>query len=144
MFTRRSIPKHIHSVLESGPFHPHYGGPPGGTAGARISFLHLLTNQEGNLCGVCRCGRRDPHMRDIIDPLGRNEAHTPPDPSDMSNLEFRVQINFSFMDGLLQVSSTHSVGGRWGATDIGPGERSSGQGWLLGGAPRRRSSGQGC
>ena len=39
----------------------------------------------------------------------------------MSNLEFRVQGNFSFMDGLLQVSSTQISGGRWGGTDLGPG-----------------------
>ena len=120
MSRRRSIPKRIHGVLKSGAFHPVYGGSYEGTTGARIGGFHLVTNQEGNQRGVRRCVYRLSGGRDIVGPLVAKEAHTLSNPSDMPNLEFRVQINFSFMDGLLQVSSTHSAGGRWRAPISGP------------------------
>ena len=117
MFTRRFIPKHIHSVLISGPFHPHYGGPPGGTTGARISSFHLLTNQEGNLRGVRRCVYRLRRSRDVVGPLVPPEQHTPPDPSDMSNLEFRVQTNLGKRGmpyGCVPPRFRGADGGHWG------------------------------
>ena len=60
---------------------------------ADIGVFHLLTNQEGNLTRVYRYVYRLRRSRDVIMTLGRNVGTTPPNPSDMSNLEFRTRKN---------------------------------------------------
>ena len=60
---------------------------------ADIGVFHLLTNQEGNLHCVHMYVYRLRRGRHVIMTSGRKEAHPPPNPSDMLNLEFRTRKN---------------------------------------------------
>ena len=60
---------------------------------ADIGVFHLLTNQEGNLRCAHWCVYQLRRGRDVIGHLGRYEAHTPPNISDMLNLEFKTPKN---------------------------------------------------
>ncbi len=93
MLRRRSIPKDIDGVLESGSFHPDNAGSHRWTMSADIGVFHLLTNQEGNLQCVHMYVSRLRRGRDVVVTSGRKEQHTPPNISDMSNLEFRTRKN---------------------------------------------------
>ncbi len=60
---------------------------------ADIGVFHLLTNQEGNLYCLHMYVYRLRRGRDVVEPLVALEIKPPPDPSDMSNLEFRTRKN---------------------------------------------------
>ncbi len=60
---------------------------------ADIGVFRLLTNQEGNISRVYRYVYRLRRGRDVIMILGRLGIKPPPDPSNMSNLEFRTRKN---------------------------------------------------
>ena len=60
---------------------------------ADIGVFHLLTNQEGNLHCVHMYVYRLRRGRHVVELLVALEQHTPPNPSDMSNLEFRTRKN---------------------------------------------------
>ncbi len=60
---------------------------------ADIGVFHLLTNQEGNPSRVHMYVYRLRRGRDVIMISGRKEQHTPPDPSDMLNLEIKTRKN---------------------------------------------------
>ena len=60
---------------------------------ANIGVFYLLTSQEGNLSRAHRCVYRLGRGRDVVGLHVHKEQHTPPDPSDMSNLEFKAPKN---------------------------------------------------
>ncbi len=60
---------------------------------ADIGVFHLLTNQEGNLSRVYRYVYWLRRSRDVVGSIVPLEIKPPPDPSDMSNLEFRTRKN---------------------------------------------------
>ena len=60
---------------------------------ADIGVFHLLTNQEGNLHCVHMYVYRLRRGRDVVGPLVALVRTTPPNPSDMSNLEIRTRKN---------------------------------------------------
>ena len=60
---------------------------------ADIGVFHLLTNQEGNLHCVHMYVYRLRRGRNVVEPLVPLAAQSPPNISDMSNLEFRTRKN---------------------------------------------------
>ena len=77
---------------------------------ADIGVFHLLTNQEGNLHCVHMYVYRLRRGRDVIMTLGRNVGTTPPNPSDMSNLEIRTPKNIG-QRGMLFGHVPHTLRG---------------------------------
>ena len=58
-----------------------------------IGVFHLLTSQEGNLRSVHKRVYRLGRGRDVVGLHVHKGQHTPRDPSDMSNLEFKAPTN---------------------------------------------------